>query len=270
MTPFLALALVLAAADPKDPKADLAALLKTFREEFVAITPGQGVFPASFSMGSKANAAEQPVHQVTLKHAFQMAKYEVPQNLWTAVMGRNPSEWQGPRNSVERLSYDDAVAFCQRATTLMRQAKLIEAGQEIRLPSEAEWEYCARAGTTTVYSFGDKAADLDAYGWHTGNAAGNDPPVGAKKPNAWKLYDMHGYLWEWCSDPWHDTYEGAPVDGSAWQKEGDDARRVLRSGSWREPAEQLTSSHRRAGSRDLVGAHVGLRCVLGTVSEEKK
>lgn len=271
MTSAMVLAALLVAADPKDPKADLPALLKVFREEFVAITPGEGDFPASFTMGSKAGpAAEQPAHLVTFKHSFHIAKYEVPQNLWTAVMGKNPSEWQGPRNSVERLTYDEAVAFCQRATTLMRQAKLIEANQVIRLPSEAEWEYSARAGTTTTYSFGDNAADLDAYGWHTGNAAGNDPPVGAKKPNAWKLYDMHGYLWEWCADPWHESYEGAQADGGVWSKGGDDARRVLRSGSWKEKADQLTSTYRRAGSRDLSGSHVGLRCVLATQVEEKK
>src|SRR5690349_8674829 len=110
MTSALALAAVLLAADPKE---ELPALLKTFREEFVAITPGQGDFPASFTMGSKAGPSEQPAHQVTFKYSFHIAKYEVPQNLWTAVMGKNPSEWQGPRNSVERLSYDEALIFCQ-------------------------------------------------------------------------------------------------------------------------------------------------------------
>ena len=118
-------------------------------------------------------------------------------------MGTNPSLWTGARNSVEMLSFDEAVRFCQKATELMRAANLINENQVIRLPSEAEWEYVARAGTTTAYSFGDEVAKLDEYGWHTGNASGNDPPVGAKKPNEWGLYDVHGYLWEWCSDQWH-------------------------------------------------------------------
>ena len=109
-------------------------------------------------------------------------------------------------------------------------------------PSEAEWEYATRAGTASVYSFGDDPTALGDYGWSTHNAAGNDPPVGAKKPNAWDLYDVHGYLWEWCADPWHDDYAAAPTDGSAWTTAGDADRRVLRSGSWKDPAAKLTSS----------------------------
>ncbi|MBI3857383.1 MAG: formylglycine-generating enzyme family protein, partial [Planctomycetes bacterium] len=207
-------ALILLAMLPFAGQADQqATLLKTFREEFLPITPGQKEFPAAFTMGS---AAETPVHEVKIAYPFQVARYEVPQNLWESVMGENPSRWKGKRNSVEMLSFDEAVEFCRKATELMRAAKLIEAGQLIRLPSEAEWEYVARAGTTTKYSFGDDVKDLDAHGWHRGNAAGNDPPVGAKKPNPWNLYDVHGYLWEWCADVWHDTYEGAPKDGSAW------------------------------------------------------
>src|SRR5690606_2020182 len=145
----------------------------------------------------------------------------------------------------------------RRAAEQMRAAKLITAGQTVRLPSEAEWEYAARAGTATRYSFGDDASQLDKYAWSTPNAAGNDPPVGALKPNPWQLYDMHGYLWEWCADAWHDDYTGAPADGSAWTAGGDDTRRVLRGGSWKDPAEKLTSSYRRAASRDLKDDAVG-------------
>ena len=105
------------------------------------------------------------------------------------------------------LSYEDGVEFCRRATEAMRVAKLITTQQVIRLPSEAEWEYAARAGSSTRYSFGDASEMLGDYAWFTGNAAGNDPAVGAKRPNAWQLYDMHGYLWEWCADAWHDNYE---------------------------------------------------------------
>ena len=258
----LFLILCLVAAEPvADSKPS--PLLTTFRQEFIAVTPGEGKFPATFTMGSdNGAAAEKPAHRVTLKKPFAIARYEVPQNLWEEVMGGNPSRWKGPRNSVEMLSYDDAVDFCRKVTERLRAAKLIEKGQAIRLPSEAEWEYVTRAGTATRYSFGDETAKLDDYAWHTGNAKGNDPPVGAKKPNAWGLYDAHGYLWEWCSDPWHDDYQGAPSDGTTWTAGGDAKRGVLRSGSWKDSAEQLTSSFRRAMPRDTKDDAVGLRCVL--------
>src|SRR4029453_9029262 len=244
---LMAAILLLAVQDaPRD-------VLKVFREEFVEIPAG------SFTMGSEA---EKPPHKVTIARPFLIAKYEVPQNLWQRVMGENPSLWKGKRNSVEMLSFAQAVEFCGKVTKLLREAKLIEETQAVRLPTEAEWEYAARAGTTTKYSFGDDVADLDAHAWSTRNAKGNDPPVGAKKPNAWKLYDVHGYLWEWCADVWHDSYEGAPADGSAWTAGGDSKRRVLRGGSWKDTAEALTSSFRRGEPEELKDDAVGLRCVL--------
>ena len=198
-------------------------LLKTFREEFVEIKAGK-------------------LGDVDIV-AYRMAKYEVPQNLWETVTGANPSRWKGKRNSVEMLSFDDAVAFCKKTTELLRAAKLIDADRVVRLPTEAEWEYAARAGTITKYSFGDDDKLLGDYAWYHGNSAGNDPPVGAKKPNPWGLYDMHGYLWEWC-------------DGA-----------VLRGGSWKDDADKLSSSFRRQEKPDLKDDAVGLRCVLTT---EKK
>lgn len=256
-------------ADPKDtpakaaaPNAEQTRLLKVFREEFIQITPGKGKFPAEFTMGQAGSAATSPVRKVKFGDEFHIAKYEVPQNLWEGVMGGNPSRWKGPRNSVEMLTFDEAVEFCEQATRLMRTAKLITDKQTIRLPSEAEWEYVARAGSTTTYSFGDAEKELGAYAWFTGNAAGNDPPVGAKKPNAWGLYDMHGYLWEWCGDAWHDDYKDAPTDGSAWTKGGDDKRRVVRSGSWKDKADKLTSAFRQGLDRKTKDDAVGLRCVL--------
>ncbi len=263
---FVALASLAAAAEPdaSAPSGAELALLKTFRDEFIDITPGQASFPREFSMGSDANPAEQPRHQVTLAEPFAMARYEVPQNLWQAVLGKNPSRWQGPRNSVEMLSWDDAVEFCRRATERLRAAKLLEPKQVVRLPSEAEWEYAARSGTTTRYSFGDDVANLDAHAWSTRNAAGNDPAVGVLKPNPWKLHDVHGYLWEWCADTWHDDYQTAPANGAAWTTSGDATRRVLRGGSWKDPAEQLTSTYRRPADRKLQDDAVGLRCVLSS------
>lgn len=248
-----------------DVSAEQVKLLELFRKEFVLITPGKGDFPSSFEMGRAEGGGdnERPVRVVKFKYSFAVARYEVPQNLWEAVMGNNPSRWKGPRNSVEMLSFEEAEKFCEKVTGLMRAAKLIKANQRVRLPSEAEWEYVARAGTSTVYSFGDDVATLDEYGWHTGNAAGNDPPVGAKKANAWGLYDIHGYLWEWCLDSGHDTYKGAPRDGTAWV-DREPRGRVMRGGSWKDKAEKLTSSFRLVAPADTRDDAVGLRCVLVT------
>lgn len=247
-----------------EPTAEQRELLKTFRDEFIAVTPGEGKFPKSFRMGGgpDAPATERPARDVAIAKPFHIAKYEVPQNLWQAVMGSNPSRWKGPRNSAEMFTWDESVEFCKKATELMRAAKLIGPDEQIRMPTEAEWEYVARAGSTTAYSFGDDAQKLGEYGWFTGNAAGNDPPVGAKKPNAWGVYDVHGYLWEWCADHWHDSYEGAPADGAAWTAGGNSAQRVLRSGSWKDKADALRSGYRRPAAKDLKDDAVGLRCVL--------
>jgi len=252
-----------------------AALLETFVKELVEITPGEGKFPQTFQMGSEQGEQhEQPVHEVRLKKPFSIAKNEVPQNLYEAVMGVNPSKWKGKRNSVEMMTYADAVKFCETLTTLLRDQKLIAADEMIRLPTEAEWEYCCRAGTTTEYSFGDtatlkddkgnQASVLDAYGWHTGNAAGNDPPVGAKKPNAWGLYDMHGYLSEFTADHWSPDYEHASTDGIAQRIEKDDkspAQVVIRSGSWKTRFPALRSAARAPFPQDQGDDAVGFRCV---------
>ena len=246
-------------------------LLVTFDDEFVRITPGEGKFPASFSLGdAKGPESEQPVREVWLSKPFSIAKYEVPQNLYEAVMGVNPSKWKGPRNSVEMLTSAEADTFCARATQALREMGRLQATEVIRLPSEAEWEYSARAGTTTAYSFGDearnatdagnKASRLDAYGWHTGNAAGNDPPVGALKPNPWGLYDMHGYLWEITADGWAESHAGGPADGGP-RAVAEDGRRVLKSGSWKDRYESLRSAARKPYAAEGKDDAVGFRCV---------
>lgn len=236
-------------------------LLRTFRSEFVDITPGKGTFPKEFSMGNKSQS-----RRVVFGYNFAVAKYEVPQNLWQAVMGTNPSRWKGERNSVEMLSLAEARTFCKRVTSLLRNAKMIDPSQVVRLPSEAEWEYFARAGTTTDFSFGNSKADLREYGWFTGNAAGNDPAVGEKKPNPWGLYDIHGYLWEWCEDSWHDSLADAPKDGSAWTAGGSQQHGVQRGGSWKDAAALCFSSYRNKAEITQKDDAVGLRCVLATES----
>lgn len=255
------------------PNAAQLKLLTTFRNEFVAIEPGKGRFAPTFEMGNGNDAdGERPTRKIVMRQAFSIAKFEVPQNLWHAIMGRNPSRWKGQRNSVEMLSFDEAIEFCTRATKLMRTAKLITAKQEIRLPTEIEWEYAARAGTKSAYSFGDDLAHLNAHAWSTQNAAGNDPAVGQLKPNAWGIYDVHGYLWEWCLDSsglqTQESTAGLPTINRNAETEALGQRRskaVLRGGSWKDRPSMLTSGYRRIAPRSLRDDAVGLRCVLADV-----
>jgi formylglycine-generating enzyme required for sulfatase activity len=261
-SPLLCLLLLplTALAQPKPPFRDKEAALKLFASEFVAITPGKGKFPAEFKMGTADGPKEErPATTVKMKRPFHMARYEVTQELYKAVMGKNPAKWQGPRNSVEMVSYSEANEFCRKATLEMRKLKLIGANEEIRLPSEAEWEFCCRAGTKTPYTFGE-VKDIDAYCWYAKNAPGNDPPVGSKKGNAWGLHEMHGYVWEWCLDSWHDDYKGAPDDGTARMEKG--AKRfVVRGGGFNSPAERCRSAAREGRAAGFRSDALGFRCV---------
>lgn len=170
-----------------------------------------------FIMGSYKNDCEKPPHEVTVP-AFYIGKFQINQAQWSAVMGKdnNPSNNKGDDLPVENVSWDDAQEFCRRLSALT--------GNKYRLPTEAEWEYACRAGTT-----GDYAGTLDEM---SNQSSDKTYPVGQYKPNAFGLYDMHGNVWEWCEDVWHGSYKDAPTDGSAWLSGGDSSRRVLRGGSW--------------------------------------
>jgi formylglycine-generating enzyme required for sulfatase activity len=245
------------------------AIFQRFAGEFVKLTPGKGTFPSSFFMGSaEGPATEQPAHKVTFAYAFAVAKYEVTQELYELVMGNNPSRWKGPRNSVEKVSWDEANTFCSKVTTELRKAGLLGGGESISLPTEAEWEYACRAGTTGKFSFGDSERDLGMYGWFAGNAKGNDPPVGAKRANPWGLFDMHGYVWEWCADAWRPDYQDAPNDGSAI-KNGKTPERVLRGGAWTDVADHCRSAYRHHAAADTRSDAIGFRCVKKGAGHEK-
>ncbi len=182
---------------------------------------------------------------------------------------------------MEQVSWHDAREFCARLSQLK--------GEIYRLPSEAEWEYACRAGQPTAYCFGDDPSQLDEYGWY-GNNSGDRPldadrlwqdtnqnanqyhaqinangnrthPVGEKKPNAWGLYDMHGNVWEWCEDKWHENYEGAPADGSAWTSGSDSEPRLLRGGSWSIFAINCRSAYRGRNDAVLRFIDFGFRVV---------
>jgi formylglycine-generating enzyme required for sulfatase activity len=244
-------------------------ILRQFVEEFVALAPGKGKFPAAFTMGSDGDApeSEKPAVKVTFRTPFAMAKYEVTQELYDAITGKNPSKWKGPRNSVEMVSWEEANDFCAKLTDELRRRKLLGEGEVIRLPSEAEWEYACRAGTTERYSFGDKADDLKDYAWFKGNSKGEDPPVGKKKANPWGLHDMHGYVWEWCADAWSPTHKGASADGlPRVVKEEKD--RVIRGGSWADPADACRSAFREHKPLDHKSDTIGFRCVRAEVPKK--
>ena len=189
--------------------------------EFVLIQPGE------FDMGSPANEKgtfddERPVHHVTISESFYLSKYEVTQKQWYEVMEDNPSHFKGDDLPVENVSWDDVQEFIKRLNKK-------ESTDKYRLPSEAEWEYAARAGTTTRYSFGDDDSKLEEYAWYSENSGDKTHPVGKKWANLWGLYDMHGNVWEWVQDEWHDTYDGAPADGSVWV-DGVSVSQVFRGG----------------------------------------
>lgn len=245
-----------------DPSARKDAILKLFVAEFVPITPGKDKFPESFMMGTAkgGHENERPAHKVTFKYSFAIAKYEVTQELYHVVVGSNPAEFQGLRNGIDQTSWRDASKFCEKATKILRDAKLIAADERIRLPSEAEWEYCCRAGTTTAWSFGDDVNELGKYSWFKENSAKEDPPVGKLLPNPWGLYDMHGYVWEWCQDAWHPDYKDAPTDGSARTK-ADSNDRVLRGGAYPDPPDMQRSAYRYHAKADTRSGAIGFRCV---------
>jgi formylglycine-generating enzyme required for sulfatase activity len=203
----------------------------------------------TFMMGSPdsepgRNLDEGPQHQVTISKAFELQTTEVTQSQWQAVMGSNPSYFKGPDLPVEQVSWDDAQAFIAKLN-----AK--NDGYRYRLPTEAEWEYAARAGTTGPY-----AGDLGAMAWYAPNSGGTTHPVGTKTPNAWGLYDMHGNVMEWVQD-WYDGYSSSAVTDPVGPSSG--SARVLRGGGWAYESQNCRSADRDSSSPDYRGGPLGLR-----------
>jgi formylglycine-generating enzyme required for sulfatase activity len=225
--------------------------------------PEMIIVPAGeFIMGSPADEQgrygdEGPPHQVTITRAFAVSKFSVTFADWDACVAiggcsasANDASWGRGTRPVINVSWYDArayVAWLSRMT-----------GQPYRLLSEAEWEYAARAGTETAYSFGDDAVMLGQYAWYIANSDARTHPVGVKRPNAFGLYDMAGNVWEWVQDCYHADYPGAPTDGSAWTG-GDCNRRVARGGSWNDNPHYLRSASRRWLSTDTRFNQVGFR-----------
>ena len=227
----------------------------------------------TFLMGSPENEEgrsddESPQHRVTVA-PFYMGKYSVTQAQWEAVMGNNPSNFKGANRPVEQVSWEDAQEFCQRLNKNFRS--LGDFGSlPFRLPSEAEWEYACRAGTTMPFYFGETiTTELANYDGNYTYASGTKgtyreqtTDVGSFPPNAFGLYDMHGNVWEWCADPWHDNYDGAPTDGSVWEKAGNASYRLLRGGSWDYRPGYVRSAYRDDSSPAFHYDFIGLRLVV--------
>jgi formylglycine-generating enzyme required for sulfatase activity len=218
--------------------------------EFVLIPAGE------FMMGSDDwSSKELPMHEVTIDDAFYLGKYEVTQKQWIEIMSDNPSYFIGDNNPVETVSWNDVQEFVAKLNEM-------EGTNKYRLPSEAEWEYACRAGTTTYYSFGDDESELGEYAWYDVNSGGIPHPVGQKKPNPWGLYDMHGNINEWVQDKMHNTYENAPIDGSAWE-EGSSPFVVSRGGAFFSAAEYCRSSYRGGASQtSSYNGHGGFRLLM--------
>ena len=199
-------------------------------------------------------------HEVTLTKPFKMGVHEVTQSQYEQVMGVNPSKFKGANNPVEMVSWEDAVEFCRRLSELPAEKA---AGHVYRLPTEAEWEYACRAGTTTKYSFGDDESDLGDHAWFLENflenSGTNTHPVGRKGPNAWGLYGMHGNVLEWCQD-WYGDYPSGSVTDPSGATSG--SYRVLRGGGWHDTAGFCRSAYRRRFLPSIRNYYFGFRVCL--------
>jgi len=232
--------------------------------EFTCLKPG------SFRMGSRdGDRDERPVHEVTLTRGFCIGTYEVTQDQWEAVMGtsvadqlqRSRAEGQGrpnwdlrgsgPLHPMYLVSWNETQDFLARLNES-------DPAHQYRLPTEAEWEYAARAGSSTDYGFGNDTTELARFGWYTENSDYLTQPVGQLEPNAWGLFDMHGNVWEWVQDGCRDYRSRSVVDpvGS-----DDEPERSMRGGSWGNPARSQRSAHRTCNAVGSRSRGLGLRLV---------
>ena len=247
--------------------------------EMVEIPAGKFMMGASdHEQDLNSVTSSSPQHEVTL-HTFCMGKYPITQEQWRVVttlpkvktaLEPDPSNFKGDNRPVEQVSWLDAMEFCRRLSNHTKR--------KYRLPSEAEWEYACRAGTSTPFHFGETITT--DYVNYDGNNPYADAPKGEfrqqttevgsfKAANAFGLYDMHGNVWEWCGDDWHDSYKGAPKDGSVWIKdnknyEAPESRKLLRGGSWDGNAQDCRSACRDSYDARSQDGDIGFRvvCVL--------
>jgi formylglycine-generating enzyme required for sulfatase activity len=228
--------------------------------EFVLISAGE------FDMGSPTREKrrklwESPVHRVTIEKPFYLGRYPVTQEQWQKVMGNSPSYFKGEKHPVENVSWNEIQVFFRKLNALDNTD-----GNDLiyRLPTEAEWEYSARAGTTTAYFFGDDESKLTEYAWFLENSGLETHPVGLKKPNPWGLYDIYGNAGEWVQDEYHISYKGAPTDGRAWENSFPSVStpvRIRRGGGWNGNAGCCRSAERLFAAQDKRLNSLGFRAV---------
>ena len=230
--------------------------------------------PGEFMMGAEKFSWEKPIHKVKLTKGFWMLETEVTQAMWQSVMGKNPSRFRGEKNPVENVTWDECQEFCTKLSQML--------GQQVQLPTEAQWEYACRAGTTTDYCWGDDASLLYLYGkyseksdlsginWQSStpnNSYNRTVSVGIYKPNDWGLYDMHGNVDEFCSDYYDEEYYArSPVNDP--ENTTESPYRVHRGGSWFTEASYCRSSFRLWVTPGFYGDDLGLRVLL-VPSQEK-
>jgi len=213
------------------------------------------VKPGRFTMGSPTSEAgrdnDETQHEVTITRGFYLGKYEVTQGQYQAVVGSNLSNWKEANRPVECVSWNDATEFCNRLSQRV--------GKQVRLPTEAEWEYACRAGSTTRFCFGDSDGGLGEYAWFSSNSGGQTHAVGGRTPNAWGLYDMHGNVWEWCED-WYGGYPSGTVNDPTGPVSG--RARALRGGSWGSSPRGCRSALRDGVGPALRGGGSGFRVAV--------
>ena len=216
--------------------------------------PEMVVIPSgTFMMGSSSPGApeyEKPQHRVTFDRPFAIGKYEVTQAEWTALMLANISSYEGAQRPVETASWRDAQEFVRRLS--------MKTGKQYRLPSEAEWEYAARAGTATEFLSGNIPAGLEAYVWFAQNSGKETHPVGGKQPNAFGLYDVFGNVYEWTQDCYVDHHKGAPTDGRAVAGSAA-CPRVVKGGSFFSGPDNLRPADRGRLTADMSDGTLGFR-----------
>jgi formylglycine-generating enzyme required for sulfatase activity len=220
--------------------------------------------PGSFIMGDgKGTRAEQPPHTVEITEPFFCGERPVTQAHWQAIMEHNPARftdgWAAGLRPVEQVSWDDAGEFLSRLNNIDSESERLGFRGIWRLPTEAEWEFVARAGTQTRWSFGDRDGDLNDHGWHAGNSGASTREVGQKKSNPWGFLDLHGQVSEWCQDCFSPNYVNHGNRPSAHKC--DTERRVHRGGSWFTESDSTRCSSRGSSMRQNRSDGIGLRLV---------